>query len=61
MFTHATGKLGLEYKNAADQDLVIMVQIEHPDAVKEIDAIVAEGIDVAFVSCFLIRGILSDC
>ena len=50
MFTHATGAIGGDYKAEADQQLVISVQIEHPNAVKEIDAILAEGVDVAFVS-----------
>ena len=49
MFTHAAGALGSEYKNLANESLVIAVQIEHPNAVEEIDAILAEDIDVAFV------------
>jgi 4-hydroxy-2-oxoheptanedioate aldolase len=52
MFTHATGHLGGTYKNAADRDLIIAVQIEHPDAVRDIDLIVQEGIDVAFIGPF---------
>ena len=54
MFTHATGAIGGDYKAEADQQLVISVQIEHPNAVKEIDAILAEGVDVAFVSVSLL-------
>ena len=54
MFTHATGAIGGDYKAEADQQLVISVQIEHPNAVKEIDAILAEGVDVAFVSISLL-------
>jgi len=53
MFTHATGALGGTYKASADDDLLIAVQIEHPQAIEEIDQICAEGIDVAFVSCFV--------
>ncbi|KAK1225983.1 hypothetical protein PQX77_000684 [Marasmius sp. AFHP31] len=49
MFTHATGALGAKYKETADADLVIAVQIEHPQAVEEIDQICQEGIDVAFI------------
>ena len=50
MFTHAAGALGSEYRSFANESLVIVVQIEHPNAVEEIDAILAEDIDVAFVS-----------
>ena len=50
MFTHAAGALGGSYKAAADKDLVIAVQIEHPDSVRDIEQIVKEDIDVAFVS-----------
>lgn len=49
MFTHAAGALGGAYKAAANDDLVIAVQIEHPNAVKEIEEILAEGVDVVFV------------
>jgi 4-hydroxy-2-oxoheptanedioate aldolase len=52
MFTHATGKLEGEYKATANEDLVIAVQIEHPNAVKEIDEIVNTSIDVAFIGPF---------
>ncbi|KAK7441770.1 hypothetical protein VKT23_009207 [Stygiomarasmius scandens] len=52
MFTHATGALGGTYKASADDDLLIAVQIEHPQAVEEIDQICAEGIDVAFIGPF---------
>ncbi|KAL0061351.1 hypothetical protein AAF712_011809 [Marasmius tenuissimus] len=48
-FTHAAGALGAKYKETANDDLVIAVQIEHPQAVEEIDQICQEGIDVAFV------------
>ena len=62
MFTHATGAIGGDYKAEADQQLVISVQIEHPNAVKEIDAILAEGVDVAFVSISLLERIcISPC
>lgn len=50
MYTHAAGALGAEYKASANEDLVIAVQIEHPQAVEEIDQICAEGIDVVLVS-----------
>ena len=50
MFTHAAGALGATYKASADDSLVIAVQIEHPDAVRDIELIVKEDIDVAFVS-----------
>lgn len=49
MYTHAAGALGGDYKARANEDLVIAVQIEHPQAVEEIDQICATGIDVAFV------------
>ena len=49
MFTHAAGALGATYKDAANDNLVLAVQIEHPQAVEEIDQICQEGIDVAFV------------
>ncbi|KAL0565610.1 hypothetical protein V5O48_016414 [Marasmius crinis-equi] len=52
MFTHATGALGGTYKASADNDLVIAVQIEHPQAVEEIELICQEGIDVAFIGPF---------
>ncbi|KAJ7097630.1 Pyruvate/Phosphoenolpyruvate kinase-like domain-containing protein [Mycena epipterygia] len=52
MYTHAAGALGGPYKAAANTDLVISVQIEHPDAIRDIDAICAEGIDVAFIGPF---------
>ncbi|KAG7447317.1 Phosphoenolpyruvate/pyruvate domain-containing protein [Guyanagaster necrorhizus] len=52
MFTHATGQLGGSYKESANEDLVIAVQIEHPNAVKEIEDIVKEDIDVAFIGPF---------
>lgn len=53
MFTNAAGALGAGYAAAANDDLVISVQIEHPQAVEEIDLICQEGIDVVFVSCHL--------
>ncbi|KAG7087454.1 hypothetical protein E1B28_013420 [Marasmius oreades] len=49
MFTHAAGALGATYQASANDDLVIAVQIEHPQAVEEIDLICQEGIDVAFI------------
>ncbi|KAF9260460.1 Phosphoenolpyruvate/pyruvate domain-containing protein [Marasmius fiardii PR-910] len=52
MFTHAAGALGADYKATANDDLVISVQIEHPQAVEEIDLICQEGIDVAFIGPF---------
>lgn len=60
MYTHAAGALGGPYKAAANNDLLIAVQIEHPDAVREIDAIVQEGIDIAFVSISLVYCIVFD-
>jgi 4-hydroxy-2-oxoheptanedioate aldolase len=59
MFTHATGALGAQYKGAADRDTLIAVQIEHPDSLREVEAICKEGIDIAFVSlqtfsCFFV-------
>ena len=50
MFTSAAGALGAEYAAAANTELVISVQIEHPQAVEEIEQICQEGIDVVFVS-----------
>ncbi|TRM65342.1 Pyruvate/Phosphoenolpyruvate kinase-like domain-containing protein [Schizophyllum amplum] len=52
MFTHATGAIGGDYKADADQELVIAVQIEHPNSVRDIDAILAEGVDVVFIGPF---------
>ncbi|KAJ7577026.1 Phosphoenolpyruvate/pyruvate domain-containing protein [Mycena floridula] len=52
MFTHSAGALGGAYKAAANDSLVIAVQIEHPDAVRDIEEIVKEGIDVAFIGPF---------
>ncbi|KAK0236905.1 Pyruvate/Phosphoenolpyruvate kinase-like domain-containing protein [Armillaria nabsnona] len=52
MFTHATGQLGGSYKESANEDLLIAVQIEHPNAVKEIEDIVKEDIDIAFIGPF---------
>ncbi|PBK92698.1 Phosphoenolpyruvate/pyruvate domain-containing protein [Armillaria gallica] len=52
MFTHATGQLGGSYKESANGDLLIAVQIEHPNAVKEIEDIVKEDIDIAFIGPF---------
>ncbi|KAJ3715757.1 Phosphoenolpyruvate/pyruvate domain-containing protein [Lentinula raphanica] len=52
MFTSATGVLGGGYALAANNDLVISVQIEHPQAVAEIDEICQEGIDVVFIGPF---------
>ncbi|KIK64920.1 hypothetical protein GYMLUDRAFT_94405 [Collybiopsis luxurians FD-317 M1] len=52
MFTSATGALGGGYATAANNDLVISVQIEHPQAVEEIEQICQEGIDVVFIGPF---------
>ncbi|KAJ3800155.1 Phosphoenolpyruvate/pyruvate domain-containing protein [Lentinula aff. detonsa] len=52
MFTSATGALGGGYALAANSELVISVQIEHPQAVAEIDEICQEGIDVVFIGPF---------
>ncbi|KIY52992.1 Phosphoenolpyruvate/pyruvate domain-containing protein [Fistulina hepatica ATCC 64428] len=52
MFTHAAGALGDDYKATANDDLVIAVQIENPNSVKEIDAILTTGVDVAFIGPF---------
>ncbi|KAF5392056.1 hypothetical protein D9757_003277 [Collybiopsis confluens] len=52
MFTSATGALGSGYAAAANNDLIISVQIEHPQAVKEIEEICQEGIDVVFIGPF---------
>ncbi|VDB91531.1 unnamed protein product [Peniophora sp. CBMAI 1063] len=52
MFTHATNALGASYKAGADKNLVIAVQIEHPDSVRDIEQIVKEDIDVAFIGPF---------
>jgi len=52
MFTSATGALGGAYAAAANNDLIISVQIEHPQAVEEIDLICQEGIDVVFIGPF---------
>ncbi|KAJ3856079.1 Phosphoenolpyruvate/pyruvate domain-containing protein [Lentinula lateritia] len=52
MFTSATGALGGAYAVAANNELVISVQIEHPQAVAEIEEICQEGIDVVFIGPF---------
>ncbi|KAJ6524583.1 Phosphoenolpyruvate/pyruvate domain-containing protein [Mycena capillaripes] len=49
MFTHAAGALNATYKAAANDAIVVSVQIEHPDAVAHIDEIVQEGIDATFI------------
>ncbi|KAJ7160964.1 Phosphoenolpyruvate/pyruvate domain-containing protein [Mycena filopes] len=49
MFTHAAGPLGPAYKAAADESVVVSVQIEHPDALAAIEEIVKEGIDATFI------------
>ncbi|KAF7329872.1 Phosphoenolpyruvate/pyruvate domain-containing protein [Mycena kentingensis (nom. inval.)] len=49
MFTHATGALTAAHKAAANDQLVVTVQIEHPDAVASIDEIVKEDIDATFI------------
>ncbi|KAJ7146045.1 Phosphoenolpyruvate/pyruvate domain-containing protein [Mycena epipterygia] len=49
MFTHAAGALNAPYKAAANDNIIISVQIEHPDAVAQIDEIVKEGIDATFI------------
>ncbi|KAJ7222356.1 Phosphoenolpyruvate/pyruvate domain-containing protein [Mycena pura] len=49
MFTHAAGALNAAYRGPANDAIVVAVQIEHPDAVSQIDAIVREGIDATFV------------
>ncbi|KAJ7057976.1 Phosphoenolpyruvate/pyruvate domain-containing protein [Mycena amicta] len=52
MFTHAAGALNATYKAAANDAIIVAVQIEHPDAVAQIDAIVKEGIDATFIGPF---------
>ncbi|KAF7321041.1 putative Phosphoenolpyruvate/pyruvate domain-containing protein [Mycena chlorophos] len=52
MFTHAAGALGADYKAAANDAVIVTVQIEHPDAVAQIDEIVKEGIDATFIGPF---------
>ncbi|KIY43309.1 Phosphoenolpyruvate/pyruvate domain-containing protein [Fistulina hepatica ATCC 64428] len=52
MFTDATGALLSDYAATANDDIVIIVQIELSNAVKEIDAILATGVDVAFIGPF---------
>ncbi|KAJ7153572.1 Phosphoenolpyruvate/pyruvate domain-containing protein [Mycena crocata] len=49
MFTHAAGALNAPYKAAANDAIIVSVQIEHPDAVAQIDEIVKEGIDATFI------------
>lgn len=49
MFTHAAGALGATYKAAANDDVLVIVQVEHPDSLANIDAIMAEGIDIALI------------
>ncbi|KAJ6630182.1 Phosphoenolpyruvate/pyruvate domain-containing protein [Mycena sp. CBHHK59/15] len=49
MFTGAAGALNATYKAAANDSIIVCVQIEHPDAVAQIDAIVEEGIDATFI------------
>ncbi|KAJ7629981.1 Phosphoenolpyruvate/pyruvate domain-containing protein [Mycena polygramma] len=52
MFTHAAGALNADYKAAANDAIIVAVQIEHPDAVATIDEIVKEGIDATFIGPF---------
>ncbi|KAJ4481118.1 Phosphoenolpyruvate/pyruvate domain-containing protein [Lentinula aciculospora] len=52
MFTSATGALGGGYALAANNELIISVQIEHPQAVAEIEEICEEDIDVVFIGPF---------
>ncbi|KAF7297241.1 putative Phosphoenolpyruvate/pyruvate domain-containing protein [Mycena indigotica] len=52
MFTHAAGALNAAYKDAANDAVLVTVQIEHPDAVAQIAAIVREGIDATFIGPF---------
>ncbi|KAJ7075665.1 Phosphoenolpyruvate/pyruvate domain-containing protein [Mycena belliarum] len=52
MFTHATGALNASYKIAANDAIIVSVQIEHPDAVAQIEEIVKEGIDATFIGPF---------
>ncbi|KAJ7452167.1 Phosphoenolpyruvate/pyruvate domain-containing protein [Mycena galericulata] len=49
MFTHAAGALNATYKTAANDSIIVSVQIEHPDAVAQIEDIVQEGIDATFI------------
>lgn len=49
MFTHAAGALGATYKATANEDVLVIVQVEHPDSLANIDAIMAEGIDIALI------------
>ena len=56
MFTHAAGELGGAYKAEADEKTLVVVQIEHPTALKEIDDILKEGVDVVFVRSQLRSG-----
>ncbi|KAJ7270863.1 Phosphoenolpyruvate/pyruvate domain-containing protein [Mycena rebaudengoi] len=49
MFTGAAGALNAEYKAAANDSIIVCVQIEHPDAVDQIEAIAQEGIDATFI------------
>lgn len=46
---HAAGALNAAYRVPANDAIVVAVQIEHPDAVSQIDAILREGIDATFV------------
>ncbi|EIN13352.1 Phosphoenolpyruvate/pyruvate domain-containing protein [Punctularia strigosozonata HHB-11173 SS5] len=52
MFTHAAGALGAQYRAAADAETLIAVQIEHPDSLRDVEAICKEGIDIAFIGPF---------
>jgi 4-hydroxy-2-oxoheptanedioate aldolase len=57
MFTHAAGALGADYKARADADTLVAVQIEHPDAVRDIAAIAdVDGVDILFVRLPCARG-----
>ncbi|KAJ7686823.1 Phosphoenolpyruvate/pyruvate domain-containing protein [Mycena rosella] len=49
MFTHAAGALNATYKASANDAIIVSVQIEHPDAVAQIEEIVKEGIDATFI------------
>ncbi|KAF7373520.1 hypothetical protein MSAN_00562400 [Mycena sanguinolenta] len=52
MFTHAAGAINADYKAGANENVIVAVQIEHPDAVAKIDEIVQEGIDATFIGPF---------
>lgn len=50
LYTHAAGATGGQYAATADQNILVIVQIESREGLNDIEAICAvDGLDVAFV------------